>query len=635
MALLAGAAPAGALSTPAAVSVTVEPGHTLEPGTYHVTVRSDGKRVELTIVAPEPASRASDGPAAPAATPSASASSVPGSAQDSPAAASARRADGSGVGVGTLLLVLLAVLVLFGGGAMTYVRVVAPRRYVRPYRRALDEMSVQRYDRALPTLTRLEATLPPRVRREARFFIAFAQYRLGSREAAEYRLTELNREDADNADVAYLLAYLRAERGDFDGAEAVLGGLDPERLTANDEQRRLLGMVQVNRAFAAFRKGRIDAAAELFEQVERLGDFAEHVPIDLRNRNILVGTRALFDRDVPAAREQFDALYRAARRGEEPERSTMLASAQLGLALSAWQTKDKDAAVQTEKLLVEVLRSLDPEGALAARWPDGPDPGLPSRIEDMMLRANRPPAEIDRVRTLRDIHFLCGMAELRGWAERDRRSAQKGDARSFEAASRCFARCRELDPEFSDVYVVVGLLRFYLANDKAERQAGLVVLREARKLGTRDPEILRILNRDDRIRRANRDASEVFLQVLDRYVRDPTVRAEVREALLARMSRHGKVRDWDARPDLVHARSVAPTVSEVQARSELLRARVADLLADHAGSADLSEARTLTDDLEQRSRAMAQYARAVEEQEARLLELLGDTLLREVEGWTP
>jgi hypothetical protein len=249
----------------------------------------------------------------------------------------------------------------------------------------------------------------------------------------------------------------------------------------------------------------------------------------------------------------------------------------------------------------------------------------------MMRRANRPPREIEQDQTLRDIHFLRGLTVLRGWAERDGRSASMSDDEFLDAALRCFARVRELDPEFSDVYVVVGLLRYYLATDSAQRRAGVEVLRGARKLGTRDPEVLRILNRDDRIRQANRDASEEYLLVLDRYIRDSTVRTEVREALLARMARHSRIRDWDARPEVAQARVVVPTVREVQARSELLRARVADLMENHVGSADLSEARTLTDGLEERSQAMARYAQAVEEQEARLLAMLGDTLLSEAE----
>ena len=636
-ALVAGVAflpgPPAAVAAPppdGSISVTVPSGESLAPGTYHATVESSGKSVEVTIVVAPPAGAATadgEGASAPATD-----QPPPGAAPAAPAA-DGTTSSGSGSGAGELTLIAFVLLLLAVGSSMLYLRVWAPRRYIRPYHRALAQMEAKRYDLALPGLTRLEATLPEQVRTEARFFIAFAMYRLNDRQAAEHRLAELHREDPRNTDVAYLLGHLRAERRDFDGAESALERLDPALLKADGNLRKLYGMVKAHRAFAAFREGRIDAAAALFEEVEQLGDFAGHVPVDLRNRNILVGTKALFDRDVPAAREQFESLRRAADRIEEPQRTSLLASAELGLALSAWLEKGKKSATQTEQLLVMALRLLDPDSRLAARWPnDAADPGLTARIEEMVMRANRPAEEIDREKTLRDIHFLRGMAVLREWAQADQRFAGDVAPDFLARAMGCFARSRELDPEFSDVHVVVGLLRYYLATDEAERRAGVAVLREAQKLGTRDPEVLQILNHDERVRRANRDAAETFLQILDRYVQDPTVREHVREALLARMSQHGKVRDWDTRPELVRKRVVAPTVAEMHARSELLLARVTDLMQNQAGTADLSGARGLTLNLEQQSRAMAEHARAIEEQEAELLALLGDKLLSEVEA---
>jgi len=607
------------------ITVTVSPGERLAPGTYRVTVQSAGRPVTVTLVVP---------PKAEVAKPSGPGTPAPPASQPTPAAPpAAGEAASSGIGAGRLVLIAAVLILLAVSGSMLYLRVWAPLQYLRPYRRALDQLAERRYDQALPGLTRLEATLPEHVRGEARFFIAFAMYRLDDRKAAEYRLAELHLEDPCNSDVAYLLGYLCAERRDFDRAESVLKGLDPALLKAEDNLRKLYGMVKAQQAFAAFRESRIDAAASLFEEVEQLGDFAEHVPIDLRNRNILVGTKALFDRDVPAAREQFESLQRAANGMEEPQRTSLLASAELGLALTTWLEKGKESATETEKLLVMALQLLDPNGRLTAQWPDDvADVGLAARIDDMVIRANRPPEEINREKTLRDIHFLRGMAVLREWTETDRRVA--GDAASdfLARAMERFACARELDPEFSDVHVVVGLLRYYLATSESERRAGVAVLREAQRLGTRDPEVLQILNHDDRIRRANRDAADTYLQILNRYAQDPTVRDDVRNALLNRMAQHGKLRDWDTRPELVRKRVVAPTVAEIHARSELLLARVADLVQNQSGTADLSGARDLTRNLEQQSRAMAEYARAVEEHEAELLALLGDKLLSEVEA---
>jgi hypothetical protein len=223
------------------------------------------------------------------------------------------------------------------------------------------------------------------------------------------------------------------------------------------------------------------------------------------------------------------------------------------------------------------------------------------------------------------------MAVLREWRAAGPAPYSAEESNFLATALGCFGRARELDPEFSDVHVAVGLLRYYLAEDDAGRRTGVAVLREANKLGTRDPEVLQILNHDERVQRADRDAAAAFLQILDGYVANATVRQDVRKALLARMAERGGVRDWDARHELVRARVVVPTVAEVQARSELLLARVADLLQDGPGSAELSEAHDLSASLQERSRTIAEQARAIEEQEAALLALLGERLLSVVE----
>jgi tetratricopeptide (TPR) repeat protein len=616
--VLVAAAPQAAAAQPpppgGSITVSVPSGARPTPGTYRVTLDSAAGPVEIQIVvAPAAGSDAAATPSAPEQAPSADPAS-------------------GGPGVGWLLLGAAILLLAAIGAAALYVRVWVPRRPLRRYQLVLAQLAAKRYDLARPGLTQLESTLPERVRSEARFFIAFAAYRLGDVPDAEQRLAALHGEDPAARDVAYLLAHLRSERQDHDGAEAVLTRLGAARLRADDELRRLYGSIQAHRAFAALRDGRTDAAAELFKQVEDLGDFAEIVPVDLRNRYVLVGTRALFDRDVPTAREQFTSLQRSLASGEAPDRAPLLAAALLGQGLADWIEERGTPSTQTEQLLVMALHQLNPDEELTAPWPDeAADVGLTDRVEQMITRADRPPEEINRERTRRDIHFLRGMAVLRKWRATGPPADGAEGPDFLAAALGCFGRARELDPEFSDVHVVVGLLRYYLADDGEGRRAGLAVLREANKLGTRDPEVLQILNHDERVQRADRDAAATFLQILDGYVADATVRQDVREALLARMAERGEVQDWDARHELVRARVVVPTVAEVQARSELLLARVADLLQEGPGSADLSDAHDLSARLQERSRAIAEQARAIEEQEAALLALLGERLLSGVE----
>src|SRR5262249_32025899 len=189
---------------------------------------------------------------------------------------------------------------------------------------------------------------------------------------------------------------------------------------------------------------------------------------------------------------------------------------------------------------------------------------------------------------------------------------------SLDDALARLACARARDPEFSDTYLVAGLLRYYLAGDAAERQRAVGLLRYAQMLGVRDPEVLRILDHDTRSRRATPDAVEAYLQVLDQYIRDGTVRDQVKEELIRRNSRYGKARDLDSRPGIIRIRAVQPTVAEMNDRSQLLTERVRQLLAMHPNARDLAGAYELIQSLEQTGQALSEYARSVEEKEASL-----------------
>jgi len=523
-------------------------------------------------------------------------------------------------------------LVLGVGGVLLYFKVLVPRRRTRSYREVLALVDHGDYARALPALTRMEFELPARKRDNARFFIAFCQFQLDYLDEAEHGLAALNREKPQDANVAYLLAYLRVARRDYDGAEPVLEGIDLTGRPGTDTPEhiaKLYGIVKFQRGLEAFRDGRIGAAAELFEKTQQLGHFGDQIPADFKNQHVMIGTQCLFDRNVAEARRQFEDLQRmAGQLGDAEQRESMLASASIGLALAAWIENTADSPAEVERRLVDAARRLDPDAPLELTWPvDAAGSGIAGfveRLEALRDKKDSPAerAELDQV--LRDIHFLRGAAVLRSWATSDQ-ATQRLESFYAAALSR-FACARDRDPDFSDAYLVVGLLRYYLADADQERDHGAELLRRAQQLGTRDPEVRQILNQHDQRRRVNQDAVRAYLDVLNDYIQNGTVREQVRIALLQRLSRYGKRLHWDSRPDPALVRTVAPTVAEINDRSALLRERVRELATGH-GAAELATTNELTRRLERESRELSERARAVEESEAELLVQVGDRLL--------
>ena len=611
MAVVLIAAPAGAAPSPApgpeaTVVVRLPPGASLPPGTYQVVVRGSGRTVTGTGEVRPPA---------------------------------AGRTGGSGRVALLLGLLLVALAGVAAAGAALAAR--GPLRRNREFQRLAQLVADGRYADATDGLTNVEAQLPPARRALARFFLAFALYQVGELDEAEHRLAALHRTDPEHDEATYLLAYLRVQRRDFDGADTALKDLAARGRLGVGEARRLYGVVTYQRATRAVADGKIADAAELFEQVQRLGDFGDRVPADLRNRHAVLGARALLDGDLPAARGQFEELSGAA--GDPDQR----ASALLGLALTTWLEHEPGSAVAAHRLLSQCLRLLAPDDPESARrrWPGPPSEQVEDRVRAARAAGQAPPAELDRRRTLRDIHLLRAMAMVRAVAEAERLNMDA--ARLLGGVTERLAPAVALDPAMADPFLIAGLLRYRLADSRAggttdaARQA-LAELRAARMLGARDPVLLQILNRHEERSRARREAW----------------------ASRSR-ARPGRVPTVDDSPDAVPAARGTPTVAEVRERADLLAARLRNLAAGPhaAGPAESGPAKSgpaksgpaksgpaesglesgpisgpaagvltaagLAARLEETSAALEAQARTFEEAEADALARFGDRLLDE------
>lgn len=616
-------------------TVTLEPGVVLPPGTYDVVIQVPGSSVRGKVTVGDPSS----GGAQPA--PAASTDGPGAALTDGPGAASHGASAGAGEGAasptaagsaGTVTLIMIIGLVVAGLGLILvtgYFKYLAPRRHVRAYREALALLAAKQYRQAVPALTSLESKLPDRLRGDARFFISFGFLQMGDLDEARHRLVSLYREDPGSPNVAYLLGYVHAKQGDYDAAEPVLEAMHRNNQLDRWTARRLYALVEFHRAAVALREGRIDAAAELFEKVEQLGEYRDRIPSDLRNRHAVLGARALFEKNVEAALGEFQSLERAAGRCQDAEqRTAMLATAKLGLALVRWIEDDADDPEAVERDLVATARYLDPDGPLTVAWPEGAEARpLADQVDDLGRKAGLPGDVVGRDRTLRDIHLVRAAAVLRAWAGLQHpqavESADDNRRKVLERLGCALAR----DPGCGDAFLVAGLLRYYLPAADGDQERGITELRRAQELGVRDPRALALVNQHDRLAKANRDAVDRYLQVLDRYLGDSTVRAEVRADLVARLSRYGRIREWDRRPDLAAARTVAATVAEMHDRSRLLMERVAQLMRTVRDPQKIDEARGRTADLERQSRALRDHADGVERSEADLLELVGGLLL--------
>lgn len=529
-----------------------------------------------------------------------------------------------------IVLAAVVPIIIFALAAWVYFKVILPRKQIKPYKKALRLISDQKYDEALPLLTQVESKLPDDLRHHARFFIAFANMQLKNLQEAEHLLTALHRENPKNHNASYLLAYIRVVGERYDEAEPVLEKMESYDQLDTHHAKKLLGIVKFQRALAALKDGRVIAAGELFEKVQELGDFANQIPADLKNRHIVQGTNALFDQDLPEARKQFESLQNTVSNSQERQHDTLLASAKLGLALVEWLENTPGCSATIETLLVEAAKLLDHDGPTELPWPVDAEPkDIAEKLKDLDVEINLPEDERGVNHLLRDIHFLRGMAVLRSWRQMEGEAAHQAIKMQYESSLNRFACSRACDEAFSDVFLVVGLLMYYLHKPGPERSKGIDLLQQSHKQGMSDPDAMEIINNRERIERANADAVDKYLQILDHYLNDNTVRKEVRIALMARLSRFKRIQSWEERPDLALARTVEPTVAEMRNRSEILQTRVDQILASRGESEDVSRVRVLSQVIMQDSQKLFEQAKTIEKNESELLAETGNHLFRD------
>jgi hypothetical protein len=118
------------------------------------------------------------------------------------------------------------------------------------------------------------------------------------------------------------------------------------------------------------------------------------------------------------------------------------------------------------------------------------------------------------------------------------------------------------------------------------------------------------------------------MDMLDKYVTDETVRFEIRQELLAHLSRYRRFPGPAKPPDISAARNVAPTVDELRNRSELLRMRVMEIIKS-GDARDADKIRTMTANADEETNRLWEQAQTVEKKQAELVTATGDQLFRD------
>ncbi len=365
-------------------------------------------------------------------------------------------------------------------------------------------------------------------------------------------------------------------------------------------------MTWLHQARILWDRRKIEGASEYYDRMRRYEVLIEHIPDHIDNHRLALGLMALYDKNVEEARAQLSGAHGA-------ERSV---SIRIALLLCDWLENDHP---QIDEELGELLVELEGERGVEAEAPD--------------VETSESSDGLDEdERLFRNMRLWFAISRLYTWL---RLEAKRGLPASEQAElGQRLRAVSELDPSMADPYLIEGLIQYYFAQEDAERDAALELLKKARTKGARVGEVNALVDRLTRLAEMERQAVKGFLDLAKKYLRDRNVPEELRKELLAELQKFTRFQELGEIEVLTTQDSAAPTISELQSRSTMLRRRVQRLLRRrlaHGGGEEKKIGELLTT-LGKSSEELKKTSEELERNEQKLMLRSGEFLLEEDEG---
>lgn len=559
-------------------------------------------------------------------------------------------------GMGTLLL-----------GMLAYFFVLDPMRRRKPLKAALKIIERDQRPQFSHAEELLDQSLLAGMRKkdiaQARFALAFLRSILGNYEEAATVLSDLEKSGAaiDRA-TAYLILWVRSQLKNHERVERIFH--EHEKLLIGFEQTELIVSISYL-ALARLRWARreINGAMHYFDQVRKLKVLADEIPGHIDDHEVVMGTVALFEKNNDEAQKHFEAAVEAASKKNVPSHG-----GRLGIVLCQWRTGDYDTIDAT---LEEILTEMQPpEVDAEARTirTDCPHCGkvyhvLSSSIDVkvqckgcrrrfVVQVANEDEesetggeteeatdSEISQDKLLSDDELLLRntrlwhcMSRIISWLQ-----FEDGSGLPDEEHEMIHARLElvtKIDPDFGDPYLVGGLIRYYFARDDEERNKGHELIGKAVDKDVHVPEVLQLLDRENRLAQLSEYSPIFFHQVSRDYAANPEVDDELRQRFIRNMNRRKRFSELGAIEGPEDGKSVAPSLENLQGRGKILQTRVSNIvryrLADSEDSVR-EEIGSQLEELQERSSVLADEARAFQQTEMSLMESTGEFLFSDEE----
>jgi hypothetical protein len=428
-------------------------------------------------------------------------------------------------------------------------------------------------------------------------------------EAAERALTTLLAEAPNRGEAVYLLALAQHLLGrakealeGFTWAESAL----PAALGLPFAHNKSVSLLTL--AEERLGQGDAEGAGELFDRVTQLKVLVEKIPVALVKSRLLNVRRCLQENRLPDATRGLEAVRNLEGLDEAQRRNVLAMCDALQTLICVRGGDDAQIAGQLDGFLAAHLPPdlPEPDDALADEYLDAPLAGVELRIAPQIYRS---------------FFFLKAEGTARALSKQGRPLT----AAQVEAVSRPLLRALQFELRQRDVLAVLGGLFWWFVPEKKRRAVGW--LEAAVALGVESRIARRLLEAIRQLEVENRQALDWFRSTATRFLHDPTVSGQVRDALFEELGRFqgfqplllGLDMDADFQPQ-------EPTLSLVRERADYLEKMVAEFAAQKAGVLD-PELDQLRKDYAGLVGTLSASLGQITDVERRLVQAIGKTIL--------
>lgn len=517
-----------------------------------------------------------------------------------------------------LLPALIAAL--FTGLILLFFLVIQPRRKRGPLLKALEIIEADRFSELGQAEELLNLSLTAGLRSrdiaEARFALAYVRARLKRYPEAAAVLSDLLKSGQPDRETAYLALWLEYRQKNYDRLENLYDE-HAELLGDFLDSRLMAGIAFLRQAQIFWFRRQVSTALEYYERLRGLEvpELKDQIPSSIDDYQVMFGIVSLFEKEIDQARQHFaGAVQTAQKEGKSPVQG------ELGLLLCQWLKSPSPTFDEELGQVLAALETLEQEKTAKAGEDDIPAEKDGSGDEKL----------------LRNVLLWHAVSLLSTWLGLPVHQGLPASERSeFE---RRLQKVISVDPDMGDPYLLSGLIAYYFAASPEEREQALKSLQEAISKEVHLPEVLNLVEREQRIKEAEENILQRFLVLVRHYLSDQGVPEHLRQKLRERLDAFSFFRGLEEMDLVKGPLDVAPSLEDIKTRGALLHRRIYNIVKPQLAktepetAAGLEERLSILEDI---TSELAKNKESLESAEFDLMQTTGEFLFKDDEAVGP